>query len=196
MSETTSVDLRLTSNRDYVHARTFGVRALWFAVDALVFRSPLVTSYRLKRGLLRMFGAAIGRNVLIKPDVHIKSPWHLTIGDNVWIGERAWIDNFVEVRIGANACISQGAYICTGNHDWSDPGMGRIVEPVEIGAGAWVGAFARIAPGVVVGREAVVSLGSVLHEDARPRGIYVGNPAQWVRERTVRERPGPREETA
>ena len=187
----TSVDLTLTSNRGYRHARRLPVRMLWLAADALVMRNPLVTSYAVKRATLRLFGARIGRNVLVKPDVQIKCPWHLSIGDNAWIGERAWIDNFVDVRIGANACISQGAYLCTGNHDWSDPGMGRVVEPVVVEDGAWVGAFARIAPGVVVGREAVVTLGSVLVSDAVPRGVYAGNPAQLVHERTIRDRPGP-----
>jgi putative colanic acid biosynthesis acetyltransferase WcaF len=187
----TSIDLRLTSNRGYVHARSAFVRVLWGVIETLVLANPLVTPYAWKRAVLRLFGAHVGRDVIIKPSVRVKCPWHLSIGDNAWIGERVWIDNFVDVRIGANACVSQGAYICTGNHDWSDPGMGRTVEVVDIGDGAWVGAFARIAPGVTVGREAVVTLGSVLVEDAAPRGIYQGNPATWIRERTIRERPGP-----
>jgi putative colanic acid biosynthesis acetyltransferase WcaF len=189
----TSIDLRLTSNRGYRHARSAGVRVLWGLLETLVLANPLVTPYAVKRGVLRLFGARIGSNVIIKPGVRVKCPWHLSIGDNAWIGERVWIDNFVGVAIGANACISQGAYICTGNHDWSDPGMGRIVEPVNVGDGAWVGAFARIAPGVVVGREAIVTLGSVLLTDAAPRGIYQGNPAEWIRERTIRDQPGPAE---
>lgn len=187
----TSVDLTLTSNRGYRHARSLPVRALWLLADALVMRNPLLTSYALKRTLLRAFGAAIGRNVLVKPGVQVKCPWHLTVGDNAWIGEHVWIDNFVEVRIGANACISQGAYLCTGNHDWSDPGMGRVVEPITVEDGAWVGAFARVAPGVVVGEEAVVALASVLLADAEPRGIYAGNPALRIRERSLRDHPGP-----
>jgi putative colanic acid biosynthesis acetyltransferase WcaF len=192
----TSIDLRLTSNGGYRHARSGLVRIVWGVVEALVLANPLITPYALKRGVLRLFGAQIGSNVIVKPSVRVKCPWHLSIGDNAWIGERVWIDNFVDVTIGANACISQGAYICTGNHDWSDPGMGRVVEPVAIEDGAWVGAFARIAPGVVVGREAIVTLGSVLLSDAASRGIYQGNPAAWIRERTIRERPGPTEENA
>jgi putative colanic acid biosynthesis acetyltransferase WcaF len=187
----TRVDLTLTSTRGYRHARSVPIRALWLVVDILVMANPLVTSYALKRAVLRLFGARVGRNVIVKPNVHVKCPWHLMIGDNAWIGERCWIDNFVTVHVGANACISQGACLCTGNHDWSDPGMGRVVQPIVVEDGAWVGAFARIAPGVVVGREAVVTLGSVLVEDAAPRGIYSGNPAAWIRERTIRNRPGP-----
>jgi putative colanic acid biosynthesis acetyltransferase WcaF len=179
------VDLTLTSIGDYRPGRTFAVRALWLVVEALVLLNPVVTSYALKRWILRRFGARVGEGVLIKPGVHIKYPWRVAIGDHTWIGERAWIDNFVEVRIGAHVCISQGAYLCTGNHDWSDPGMRRFVAPILVEDGAWVGAFARIAPGVVVGREAVVTLGSVLLENAEPRGIYRGNPAELVKERVL-----------
>jgi putative colanic acid biosynthesis acetyltransferase WcaF len=185
-----NIDLRLTSRRGYHPGRSYAYRALWLIVEALIMLNPIVTPYALKRWILRQFGARIGRGVLIKPDVHVKYPWHLEIGDNAWIGERVWIDNFVRVRIGANSVVSQGAYLCTGNHDWADPGMGLVVKPITIDDGAWVGAFARIAPGVTVGREAVVTLGSVLLQDAAPRSIYVGNPAILVRERLIRAQPG------
>jgi putative colanic acid biosynthesis acetyltransferase WcaF len=186
-----SVDLRKTSRRGYRPGRSYSYRALWLVVEALILLNPVVTSYALKRWTLRRFGARIGDGVLIKPSVHVKYPWHLEVGDHAWIGERVWIDNFVRVRIGANAVVSQGAYLCTGNHDWSDPGMGLVVKPVTVGDGAWIGAFARIAPGVTVGHEAVVALAAVLLQNAEARGVYSGNPAVRVRERTVRDRPGP-----
>jgi acetyltransferase-like isoleucine patch superfamily enzyme len=54
-----------------------------------------------------------------------------------------------------------------------------------------VGAFARVAPGVTVGANAIVTLGSVLLKDAQPNGIYTGNPAVRVGTRTIRDQPGP-----
>ena len=184
------VDLSRTSNRDYRPGRPFGVRAAWVIIDALLFINPVVTSYRWKRQLLRLFGARIGRGLIIKPGAHIKYPWRLRIGDNCWLGERCWIDNMEDVWIGSNVVISQGAYICTGNHDWSDPGMGLAPQPVTIEDGAWVGAFARVAPGRRVAEESILVLGSVLLGDTEPRGIYAGNPATFTRRRTIRDRPG------
>lgn len=175
--------------RGYRPGRPFAVRALWLVVEALVLRNPLLASYGLKRWTLRLFGARIGRNVLVKPSVAVKYPWRLSVGDNSWIGERAWLDTIADVRIGSNVCVSQGAYLCTGNHDWTDPRMGLDAREIVLEDGCWVGAFARVGPGVTVGREAVVALGAVLVDDALPRGVYAGNPAVKVRERRLRE-PG------
>lgn len=185
------IDLSLTSNRGYDPQRPFWYRTLWLVVEALTLLNPIFVPYGLKANILRAFGAKIGTNVVIKPNVHIKYPWFLSVGDNCWLGERSWIDNFVPVTIGNNVCISQGAYLCTGNHDWSDPGMGLVVNPINIGDGAWVGAFARIGPGVTIGEEAVVALSSVLLKDAETRGVYQGNPAGLVRTRSIRDQPGP-----
>lgn len=184
------VDLRRTTTGDYEVGRSALVQGLWMLVQACVFLNPLVLSYGLKRALLRRFGASVGPGVVIKPNVHIKYPWHLRIGDHSWIGERVWIDNFVLTDIGAHVCLSQGAYLCTGNHDWADPGMRRVVQPIVVEDGAWVAAFVRVGPGVRVGREAVVTLGSVLLSDAEARGIYTGNPAVRVHRRRIRAQEG------
>lgn len=181
-----SVDLSRSSTAGFDPGRSYAVRALWVVLEALVLLNPIVTSYRLKRGLLRCFGARVGRDVVIKPDVHVKYPWRLSVGDNSWLGERCWVDNFVQVSIGANVCISQGAYLCTGNHDWTDPAMTRFVEPVTVEDGAWIGAFARVAPGVTVGENAVVTLGSVLLGDADADAIYSGHPAVRIGDRKLR----------
>lgn len=185
------VDLSLTSNRDYRAGRSFFVRATWQIVEALVLLNPTVVSYSFKRWVLRRFGAQVGSNVLIKPHVHVKHPWRLTIGDNSWVGERAWIDNMEQVDVGSNVVISQGAYICTGNHDWSDPGMGLTPRPIRVEDGAWIGAFAKVGPGRTIGRESIITLGSVVTSDTEPSGIYTGNPAEKVGERVVRDVPGP-----
>ncbi|ORE92172.1 hypothetical protein [Acuticoccus yangtzensis] len=130
----------------------FAVRAAWYVVNAILFRSSLfgLAPSRAKAHILRLFGARVGRGVVIKPRVDIKSPWFLTLGDHVWLGERVWIDNHTEVTLGSNVCVSQGAYIFTGNHDWSNPAFPFFCKPVTVGDGAWVTAFQRLGPGTAI----------------------------------------------
>lgn len=125
------------------------VRALWYGVNATLFEGRLLGLLpgSLKARILRLFGARVGHGLVVKPAVSIKSPWHLVIGDHVWIGERSWIDNHTTVRIGSNVCISQGCYVFTGNHDWTDPAFAFFCKPVTIGDGVWLTAFQRLGPG-------------------------------------------------
>jgi putative colanic acid biosynthesis acetyltransferase WcaF len=123
--------------------------------------------------------------VVIKPRVNIKYPWRLSVGANSWIGEGSWIDNLVDVTIGANVCISQGAYLLTGNHDYKDPRFGFKGAPISLEDGSWVGAFAVVCPGAQLARNSIVTVGSVLRGGTTPNGVYSGNPATRVRERVI-----------
>ncbi len=146
-------------NKDFERGASRGVEALWMVVSSLFFASWLPGSgWRV--ALLRMFGAKIGTGVIIKPGVRVKFPWRLAVGDHCWIGESAWIDNLGEVRLGDHVCISQGAYLCTGSHDWSCDTFDLIVKPIQLGSHAWVGAAASLAPGTVVEDGAIVAMSS------------------------------------
>ena len=67
---------------------------------------------RLKRTFLSLFGANVGRGVVLKPRVTIKYPWKLAVGDHCWIGENVWIDNLGQVTLGNHCYLSQGALLC------------------------------------------------------------------------------------
>lgn len=62
---------------------------LWWAVQATLFRWSPQVMYRWRAFLLRMFGAKIGKNVVIRPSVKITYPWKLTLGDYAWVGDDA-----------------------------------------------------------------------------------------------------------
>ena len=183
----TDVDLSTFNNSWYALGRGFLVRMLWHIVNALFLQNPLNPSSRLKIFLLRIFGAKIGEGVIFKSSINIKYPWKLEIGDYSWIGEHVWLDSLDKIKIGSNCCVSQGAYFCTGNHDWSDPSFGLIIKPITLEDGAWVGARAMVLPGVTVKFQSIVSAGSVISKDTEPNMIYVGNPATVVKERTIRD---------
>lgn len=168
--------------------RGFVVRAVWHCVNAIFLQNPLNPSSKMKIALLRLFGARIGRNVLIKPSVNFKSPWKITIGDNTWIGERVWLDSVAEITIGSNVCISQDAYFCTGNHDWSDPSFGLMEHPITVENGVWIGCRATLLPGAYVSSHSVVCGGAVLSKKTEPYMIYAGNPAVAIKRRLIKEK--------
>jgi putative colanic acid biosynthesis acetyltransferase WcaF len=151
-------------------------------VQALLVRS-FVPGSRHRRLLLRLFGASIGDAVVIKPGLRVKFPWRLRVGDWAWLGEDVWIDNLAEVTIGAHAVVSQGAYLCTGSHDWNRESFDLIVRPIIVGDKAWICACAVVAPGTIVGEGAVVGLGAVVAGALRDWTIYKGNPAVPAGER-------------
>lgn len=160
-------------------------RVAWYVVHALVFDSWLLPMSAPKVWLLRAFGARMGRGIVIKPRVRIKYPWLLAVGDFTWLGEGCWIDNLARVTIGAHACVSQDAYLLTGNHDYHDVRFGLMASPISIEDGAWVGARAIVCPGVNLKRMSVLTAGSVLAAATEEYGIYRGNPATFVKRRIL-----------
>jgi putative colanic acid biosynthesis acetyltransferase WcaF len=162
------------------------IEALWLVVQWLFVTSWLPGSAH-RRLLLRLFGARIGKGVVIKQGVRVKFPWRLSVGDHTWIGEDVWVDNLALVTIGADCCLSQGVYLCTGSHDWSRSSFDLITRPIVIDDGAWIAARAIVGPGVVVGLGAVLGLGSTASRDLAPWQVYLGVPARPVAERHVRQ---------
>jgi putative colanic acid biosynthesis acetyltransferase WcaF len=167
----TAMRLDQFDNSSFERGRGKVVEALWLLASEALVRSWLPGSgFRVR--ILRLFGAQIGPGVVIKPHVRIKFPWRLSIGANSWIGEEVWIDNLVQVNIGTNCCISQGAYLCTGSHNWSLPTFDLITKPITIGDGAWICARSSVAPGVHVGAGAVLGFGAVATRDLEPWQCY------------------------
>ena len=157
-------------------------RVLWHLTSLLFFRSAFPFS-GVKTRLLRVFGARVGRGVVIKPHVTVKYPWFLSVGDHSWIGEGVWIDNLARVVIGTNVCLSQGACLLTGNHNYKKSSFDLVLGPVTIEDGVWIGAKAVVCPGVTCYSHSVLSVGGVATADLRPYTVYAGNPASKRRER-------------
>jgi putative colanic acid biosynthesis acetyltransferase WcaF len=159
--------------------------AVWMVVSTLFFNHPMAVFSTFKCFLLRRFGAKVGRNVVIKPSVNIKYPWLLQIGNEVWIGERVWIDNLASVTIGSHVCISQGAMLLTGNHNYNSQLFDLKVSPVILQDGTWIGAKSVVCPGVTVYSHAVLAVSSVATKDLHPYSVYQGNPAIIVKDRLI-----------
>lgn len=170
---------------DYTPGASLLKQLLWYFVGFPLVRSYLLPISAIKVFLLRVFGAKIGQGVRVKPGVRVKFPWRLTIADYVWLGEDTWIDNLAPVTIGSHVCISQGVYLCTGNHDWSQPEFSLKTQGIVIESDSWLGAKSAIAPGVTVGQGAILTMGSVAVKSLEPMMIYGGNPAVPLKQRVI-----------
>lgn len=159
--------LRGFTGAGYDKGRPAAVQALWFAVLHLAFYRWWFPP-RLRPALLRAFGAAVGRRVLIRHRVRVQWPWKLAVGDDVWIGEDAWLVNLEPITIGDDVCVSQGALLCTGSHRRSSPTFEFDNAPIELKSGSWVAARAIVLRGVTLGEGAVVGAGAVAHRDLAP----------------------------
>lgn len=159
---------------------------LWLMVRGWLFQRSNMPWYACRRAALRRFGASIGRGVVIKPQVKITFPWRLSVGEDAWLGEEVWILNLAPVAIGANVCLSQRVFLCTGNHDWSDPAFPLKTAPIRIEAGAWICAGVFVGPGVTIGRDAVATAGSVVTSDLPAGMVCSGTPCRPVKPRSRR----------
>jgi len=169
------------------HGRPAWFVQLWWAVQASLFaRSPRI-AYGWRRFLLRLFGARIGRAVLIRPSARCIYPWRLAIGDRSWIGEQVELYTLAPITIGKDVVVSQRTFLCAGGHDPTRPSFDTTTAPITVEDEAWIAADVFVAPGVTVGRGAVIAARSTLLHDARPGWLYAGYPARPIRPRIATE---------
>ena len=172
-----TTDLSSFNNKDYQPGVNLIVRAIWYFCNILFLKNSWNPFSGLRKLILRIFGAKIGKGVVIKPSVNIKYPWRLSVGNYTWIGEGVWIDSLDKVVIGDNVCISQGALLLCGNHDYNKSSFDLITGKIILEDGVWIGAKAVVCPGVTCRSHSILAVGSVATKDMEEYGIYQGNPA-------------------
>lgn len=177
------VDLSKFNNDAFKRGASSAKELLWRILQQALFNLEWIRAYGLKRLILRGFGAELATGVVVKPKAKITFPWKLSVGSNSWIGEESWVLNLDHITIGSNVCISQRVFLCTGNHDWSKESFDLVTKPISIEDGAWICADVFIGPGVTVGRNCVVTAGSVVTEDLPSGMICSGNPCAVVKKR-------------
>lgn len=156
---------------------------LWWIVQATLFCGSPQACFAWRRMLLRLFGAKIGRHVLIRPSAKVTYPWKLSIGDYSWIGDDVVLYSLAPIDIGAHTVISQRSYLCAGTHDPATVSFDIVAHPISIGSQCWVASDVFVAPGVSVGDGTVVGLRSTVLTDLPAGMICYGTSARPVRPR-------------
>ena len=169
--------LDLYDNSDFDRGASRLKEGLWVLCKCVFFLNPFPWPSSLRVALLRMFGARIGLNVVIRSGVNISFPWRFSTGDHVWIGEEVYILSLAPVTLGSNVCLSQRAFLCTGSHDWRRETFDLQTREITVEDSVWICTQAFIGPGVRIGGNSVISAGAVLMRTTPNDSLVTGSPA-------------------
>lgn len=161
---------------------------LWWLVQYSLFRMSPQFMYGWRRWLLQVFGATVGQKVLIRPTARVTYPWKVRIGDYSWIGDDVVLYSLGEIEIGSNVVISQQSYICAASHDYTSPAFDIFAKKVQIEDEAWLATDVFVAPGVTIGKGAVIGARSSVFNNLPPMMLCIGCPAKPLRERISKEK--------
>lgn len=138
-----------------------------------------------KRTLLRAFGAKVADTANVYSSAKVYFPSNLTMGEYSCLASDVDCYNVAPIRIGANATVSQGAYLCTASHDITDPLNHLITAPIVIEDQAWIGAKAFVGMEVTIGQGAVVGATASVYKNVESWTVVGGNPAKFIKMRVI-----------
>jgi putative colanic acid biosynthesis acetyltransferase WcaF len=182
-------DLRRFSQPPEFRGRPAWYAQLWWVIQATLFGLSPQFMYGWRRWLLRRFGAKIGKGAIIRPSARFTYPWKVKIGDWSWVGDAAVIYSLETIDIGSNVSVSQKCYLCAGTHDYTQPDFPYVLDPartrIVIEDEAWLANDVFVAPGVTIGRGAVVGARSNVYRSLPPMMVCYGSPAEPRKPRVV-----------
>ncbi len=165
--------------------RSSVVVQLWWLVQSTLFAMSPQFMYNWRRILLRLFGAKVGKDVLIRPSARITYPWKVTLGDRVWVGDYVELYSLGEIEVCSDVVISQRSYLCAATHDYSRPSFDMIARKITIRDQVWIATDTFVAPGVTIGEGALIGARSSVFHDMPAGMICFGNPAKPVKPRLL-----------
>ncbi len=112
----------------------------------------------------------------------------MRIGDKTVFGSNVTVDGYLDVDIGPECLIAEGAFVTDFDHEYRDPGVairrqGIVKSRTTIGGDCWIGYGATILRGSKVGRGSVVGARSLVRGEVPSYSVVAGTPARVVRRR-------------
>ncbi|RQS69237.1 colanic acid biosynthesis acetyltransferase WcaF [Burkholderia sp. Bp8963] len=156
---------------------------LWWLVETILFRPSPQILYGWRRMLLRLFGARVGKGVIVRPTAHITYPWKVSIGNFSWIGDHVTLYSLGPIEIGEHSVLSQHSYICAGDHDYRAIDFPIRGHLTRIGNQVWLASGVFVAPGAQIGDGSVVGARSTVTGNLPKGMVCIGTPARAVRPR-------------
>ena len=162
--------------------RAFANQLLHFLSNILKYSKNAFRIFKLRRK-----GARIGRNVVIGKGFQVTRPKKLTVGNNIYIGEHCFFDCSGGLTIHDGTIISNHCTIMSFNHDYAEGtvlpyGLRDIEKEVVIHRNCWIGIHVNLCPGVEIGENAVIGMGTTVSKNVSGGTVFAGG-------KTIKERP-------
>jgi acetyltransferase-like isoleucine patch superfamily enzyme len=140
----------------------------------------------------------VGSRSLIEGRLIAQAPGSkVRIGDNTFVGKGTIIAAAQDITVGDDVLISFGGLLMDTSAHSKDKSYrssdlsewrarrgknwdGIAMKPIEVCAGAWLGAHVIVLPGVRIGVGAIVGAGSVVTSDVADYATVGGNPARVI----------------
>ncbi len=146
-----------------------------------------IPSHHIRRFLLRLAGAKIGKGSSIHMGCRFFSLKELQVGQDSIIGYGAFLDGRDKIIIGNHVDIASDVMIYNSQHDINSEDFHPELESVEIGDYVFIGPRAIILPGVRIGKGAVIGAGAVVTKDVAEFMVVGGVPAEIIGERKLKD---------
>lgn len=170
------------------------VRRAWAHLGVLVFNIVVthVPVRQLRLGVLRLWGARIGRDSSVFRGTTVLGIELLRIGTSTNIGFRCMLDARGGLTIGDNVVVASDTHFIAGTHDINSSTFEPLLLPTVVGDYAWLTSRVTVTAGVTIGRGAVVAACALVRDDVEPMAIMAGVPAKRVgtREAELTYSPG------
>ena len=124
-----------------------------------------------------------GKRSRILGRIVVHFPQNISVGNQTTINEGVILSARAPIVIGDNVHVSYGSTLTSGGLDVGKFGENRkhIAKPIVLENGSWIGAGAKIMPGIVVGHDSVVAAGAIVVNDVPPMVVVGGVPAKIIK---------------
>ena len=129
-----------------------------------------------------MFGKSDG--VFLNPPFYCDYGFNIETGKNLFVNYNCTFIDVAKVKIGDNCFIAPNVSIYIAGHPIHPVSRNSMYEygkEVTIGDNCWIGGNSVICPGVHIGNNVVIGVGSIVTKDIPDMVVAAGNPCRVIK---------------